>query len=304
MRHSRAIVRNFQQHAPLADSFCPQLDYSGLAVLFDGLPRVAHQIHQHLLEVTGISLHQRKGGIQINLDADFFGSKAEPLEIHGAVHDLIQGYQTPLRKRFPGVQKQLPEDATGALRFLINLAHFLGPPGQILTRQNALGVAENAGQRITQFMRDAAHQLSERGELLGLQEFRMESALGGQVAVDLHASQQTPDGVENGPRRSFENTRGWMRHLQLLAHAAFNSARQFTPLLREPFRFRRLILETADQFLQGLDFCGLLRRKSRNLLEPRIHRTDIVLSVGEDDSFFEPFDDVLQFNFGIACLSR
>ena len=132
----------------------------------------------------------------------------------------------------------------------------------------------------------------------------MESALGGQVAVDFHAPQETPHRIEYGPRRPLDNARGWMRHLQLFAHATFDSARQFPPLLRKPLWIRRVILETADQFLQGIDCSGFLRRESCNLFEPHIHRADVVLGIEEDDSFFEPFDDILQFNFGIACLSR
>ena len=183
--------------------------------------------------MAGVAVHERKRRIQIDFHTDFFRSEAEALEIHSALHNLVQGHQAALRNCFPGVQEQLAENGVGALRFLINLAHLFGPPGQILAPQNAVRVAENAGQRIAQFMRDSAHHLSERGELFGLQEFRMENALGGQVAVDLHAPQKAADGIEHRPRRSLENA--WRRkiHLQLFAQTTFDSARKFPPLLRE-----------------------------------------------------------------------
>src|SRR5712692_5739189 len=214
-----------------------------------------------------VTLNEGKGRVQIDLDADFFRGEAEPLQVHGAVYDLIQGHQTPLRGCFPDVQEQLPQDGPGAFRLLINLPHFLGPPGKLLTRQKPVRVAQNAGQRVAQFMRDSANHLAERREFLGLEELRVENALGGQVAVDLHAPQQPSDRVEDGPCRSLEDARRWVHQLQLLANTALDCARQFPPALREQFRFRRMTLEAPDQSLQGLDFPGLFRRSEEHTSE-------------------------------------
>src|SRR6266849_6338886 len=131
-------------------------------------------------------------------------------------------------------------------------------------------------------MGDSANHLAERREFLGLEELRMENALGGQVAVDLHTPQQPPDRIEHGPCRSLEDARRWMHHMQLLANTAFDSARQLPPALGEECRFRRMALETLDQCLQGLDFSGLFRRKTRDLFESSIHGADVVLSIEKD----------------------
>ncbi len=131
----------------------------------------------------------------------------------------------------------------------------------------------------------------------------MENPLGGQVAVDLHTSQLPPGRIEHRPCGPLEDARRWMHHLQFLAHASFDSARQFPPALREGRRFRGMTLETTDQSLQRLAFPGFLGSQTRDLRESRIHRADIVLGIEQDDSFFEPFDDVLQFDFRSVRLS-
>ncbi len=132
----------------------------------------------------------------------------------------------------------------------------------------------------------------------------MKNTLGGQVAVDFDASQQAANGIEHGPRRSFEDARRRICHLQLFAHAAFDSASHFPPALRKSSGFRGVIFEAPNQCVQSLEFAGLLRGQAGNLFEPRIHGADVVLSVEQDDSFLEPFDNVLQFDFGSARLPR
>jgi len=92
LRYSWPVIGDFQQQPPLADSFCSQPDGSALTAVFDGLPRIAHQIHQHLLQVAGIALDEGKSRVQINLHADFFRGKTEALEIHRSLRDLIQGH--------------------------------------------------------------------------------------------------------------------------------------------------------------------------------------------------------------------
>src|SRR5216684_7012665 len=111
----------------------------------------------------------------------------------------------------------------------------------------------------------------------------MENALGGQVAVDLHAPQQPPDGIEHGPRRSLKDARCWKIHLQLFAEAPFDSTRQFSPAFCEVRGFRRMTSETPDKCLEGPVFPGLLRCETGDLFESRIHRANVVLGVEEHD---------------------
>ena len=162
--------------------------------------RVAHQIHQHLLQLPGITVHEGEGRIQIDLHADLFCGKAEPLELHGPLRDMIQGDEAPFRKRLPGIQQQLPQDFAGPLCLLINLPHFFGPRGSVLPLQKPLRVAQNGRQRIAQFVRDAADHLAQRGELFSLQQLRLENPLSGQVAINFHSPQPAPCRIENWPR--------------------------------------------------------------------------------------------------------
>ncbi len=161
LRYSRAVVRHFHQDAPFADSFCAQPDRPALAVLLDGLPRVAHQIHQHLLKVTRIGAHEWEGRVEIDLHANFFRGEAEPLQVQGALHDLIQGHGAALRKGFPSGQEYLPQNGAGTFRFLVDLPQLLGVSGKVLAREKPVGVTHNAGQRVAQFMRDTANHLSQ-----------------------------------------------------------------------------------------------------------------------------------------------
>src|SRR5260370_32662548 len=95
-----------------------------------------------------------------------------------------------------------------------------------------------------------------------------------------------------------------MRHLHFLAHASFNGSRQFTPALREPRGIRGMAFETTEQAFQRFESSRLFGGQTSHLFESRIDGTNVVLSIEEHDSFFEPFDDVLQFGSGVKRLSR
>src|SRR6266851_8867833 len=79
LRYSWPVIGDFQQHPALSDSFGAEPDGAALAVLFDGLLGVTHQIHQHLLQMPRIALDEWKYWVQINLHADFLGGEAEAL---------------------------------------------------------------------------------------------------------------------------------------------------------------------------------------------------------------------------------
>src|SRR5260370_11078082 len=97
LRYSWSGVGDFQQHTPLADSFCPHPDGSAPALLFEGLPRIDHQIHHHLLQLSGVALDKGKSRVQIRLHADLSRAETEALEFHGPLDDLIQGHRAALR---------------------------------------------------------------------------------------------------------------------------------------------------------------------------------------------------------------
>jgi len=56
-------------------------------------------------------------------------------------------------------------------------------------------------------MRDAAHHLAERRQLLRLLQFRLKYQLRRQVAVNLDSSQVPPENVQDWPRGPLHNPR-------------------------------------------------------------------------------------------------
>ncbi len=98
-RYSRAIIADFQQHAPFRNAPGAHLNRSTLAMLPHRLPRVAHQVHQHLLQLPAVPLYERQHRIEIQLHVDFFGRQAELLQFHGARDHLIQRNAAALRTR-------------------------------------------------------------------------------------------------------------------------------------------------------------------------------------------------------------
>ncbi len=65
-----------------------------------------------------------------------------------------------------------------------------------------------------------------------------------------------------------------------------------------------MTFETPDQTFQRFDFPGLLWSQADDLFEPRVHRAHVFLCVKQHDSFFQPFDYVLQLGFGLICWAR
>jgi hypothetical protein len=181
---------------------------------------------------------------------------------------LIQGHQAPLGNGFPGVQEQLSEDAGGAFRFLVNLPGIAAGPGGILPREQALRVAEYAGEWVAQFVGHAADHLAERREFFSLQQLRVKQALGGQVAVDFHAPGRAPKGVQHGFRGALQHARCGAHHLQFLAHASLNVPGQFPPMLGEALGFGCLTFQPRDQILERPDLRRFLGSETCQLLEP------------------------------------
>ena len=149
------------------------------ALLLDGLARVAQQIHEHLLELRGVAHDHGQRGIQVQFEAGFLRSHAEALQFHGAHDHLVEGHAAALRGRFAGAEEQLAQNSAGALGFEKNLAHLGGATGGIFAEQQALGVAEDAGQGIAELVGHAGDHLAEGGEFFRLQQLRLKNALRG-----------------------------------------------------------------------------------------------------------------------------
>src|SRR6266404_9912975 len=88
--NSWAVVGDFQKHTLFGDALGLHADRAALALLLDGMPRVSNEVHEHLLELAGITLHEREHGVEIELHADLIVRAAEALQLEGAGDDLIE----------------------------------------------------------------------------------------------------------------------------------------------------------------------------------------------------------------------
>ena len=148
LRNARSAVDDLENHPVVSIPRRPQPDGSRFSRLHDGLPRISDQIHQHLLQLAGVAGDERKRGIEVQLNANSFRSRSEALQIHGALHHLIESDSLAFRPGLPGAQQELAKDGPGPLRFFINLARFFGAAREVFANEEPLRVAQNAGQGI------------------------------------------------------------------------------------------------------------------------------------------------------------
>jgi hypothetical protein len=109
-----------------------------------------------------------------------------------------------------------------------------------------------ARSAIAQLVGHASEHLAEGGELLGLQQFGLEDALRGKVAIDFHASQNASDAIEDGARGTLQNARDGLDHLQLFTDAALQVASEGAPALGKLGRLGGLHFEPRDERFEGL----------------------------------------------------
>src|SRR5436305_3744183 len=147
LRNSRAVVLHLQQHPAIAHPFGAHHNISAGALAFEGLPRVADQIHEHLLELSGVAFDKRQKRIEVQLDTHLFGGQAKTLQFHGARNNLVERDAATLWPRIPRGQKHLAQNGAGAIGLFKNLASFEGMPATVASQQQALRIAENGGER-------------------------------------------------------------------------------------------------------------------------------------------------------------
>jgi len=133
----------------------------------------------------------------------------------------------------------LAQDGAGPLRFLKDLARFVGIAEGIAAQQQALCVAENAGERVAELVSNAGDHLTELGEFVRLQQLGLEDALRGEVAVDFHAAEEHAFFVKDGTRGALQQARNRADQLQFFSQGPFGAVRQTTPILGESYRRRR-----------------------------------------------------------------
>src|SRR5947208_1028985 len=123
---ARPAVLDFQKYAAVVDSSRAQANHAVLALLLKGVPGIAQQIDQHLLELPRIGLDEGERGVEVEFETDFLRGQSKMLKFCGAHDHLIQGNQPPFGNGIARIRTQLPPYADGAFRLLIN--HSRTPP--------------------------------------------------------------------------------------------------------------------------------------------------------------------------------
>src|SRR5271163_2984445 len=109
-------------------------------------------------------------------DADIFFAQIEIAQLHRAGKDGIQVQQLLFGRNLARKAEQIGDEFLGAARLFANfLPEGIGATlGGILEGQQ-VGVAEDGGKRVIDFVRGAGGQLAQRRELFGLNEMGLET---------------------------------------------------------------------------------------------------------------------------------
>ena len=94
----------------------------------------------------------------------------------------------------------MAQDDAGPLRFLKDLARFVGIAEGITAQEQPLRVAENAGERVAELVSDTGDHLAELSEFVRLQQPGLEDTLRREVAVDFNASGKHAFFIKDGAR--------------------------------------------------------------------------------------------------------
>src|SRR5258706_3020612 len=231
--NTRTVVADFQQHALFGDAPGLHADNAASALRFDGMARIANQVHQDLLELPGIAVDEREHWVAIEFHANILGCGVEALKFESASDHLIERHATPLGTRVPGGEQKLAQDGAGALRFLENLARLVRAAQRIAAQKEALRITEDAGERVAEFVSDAGDHLAEFGKLFGLQQLGLKDALRGQVAVDLHVTEKYAFFIKDRTSSTLQQARNRAYKVEFFAHPAVGAAIQAMPVVCE-----------------------------------------------------------------------
>ena len=206
--HAEPLVAHRQRDAHGID-FHPDLDAPAAAVVLDG---VGQQVHQQLFERTRVGVHMNRAGRRVRqCDARSARQRREQFEAYaecGAEVDAMQAQHDLLvldPRQVEQVIDQVEQMSPGILHAL-HLALLVGVQRMRGVEHEQLGEAEDAVQRVAQFMAGAGQEFTLGATrtvgrvLLALQPFERQAL--GHVAAGAHQRDGLPGGVAG--RRSDE----------------------------------------------------------------------------------------------------
>src|SRR5439155_2697992 len=181
-RHAWAIVFDQNPNEVLRLSG-GDLQTAGLRRFRQCLERITQQVREHLLDLVGIGLSERKMRVEVEFH---FGSRfwqIELAQLRRSPNDFVQVYGFPMNRLFAGKGQEIADQFGGAVAFEGDLLQ-VGSRGlaQWVPSQNQLQVAFDDRQWIVQLVRDAGNHLAERRELFRLPQLLFELRALGQFA--------------------------------------------------------------------------------------------------------------------------
>ena len=161
-----------------------------LAALGHGVPRVHREVHEDLLELSGVGLH----GTRVRRET---GAQLDVLAEQAAEHLLKVAHQGPdvdharLQDLLPAEREQLSREAGGPVGGLANFGDILvtGVAGaQIFEEQ--VRVAGDRGENVVEVVSDPAREPADRFHFLRLAQLLLELHALGDIAADAEDADQ------------------------------------------------------------------------------------------------------------------
>src|SRR3984893_7389203 len=154
-RDARSVVGDFQCYAACGNRSRPDPYMADVLCLEDGLFRIQNKGEQSLLNLCRVRDRFREMFIQLELNADISEPELVPTHLDHAVHYFIQVYPRPLAFASARKQQKIPGDASSAIPLFQDVPGFHLPLEISSSLPHQLGVTENAGERIVEFMCNA-----------------------------------------------------------------------------------------------------------------------------------------------------
>ena len=130
---------------------------------------------KNLQQLIRVATHGGQDAAIFQLDADIFPAQIQIAQLHGAGQDAIEVQQLFFSGNLPRKTEQIVDQVLGTAGLLADFFSQRMRPGvRGVFDGEHVGITENRGERIIDFMRGARGQLAERSQFLGLHEMGLQ----------------------------------------------------------------------------------------------------------------------------------
>jgi hypothetical protein len=156
------------------------------AILPQGVPRIQHEIDQHLLNLRRVGPDLPDGWIQLELEPAGLAQQAGQ-DIGVGADKPVEVENAHLQRLAAAERKQLARQRGGLQAGLVDFLHFLEDLGLVRNLPgDDLAIPVDDRQEVVEIMRHAAGKPAHRIQALGMHEGFLQPALFGGVTVRGH----------------------------------------------------------------------------------------------------------------------